>query len=104
MIGPGSSKKRTKYTPSVVVLALIFPSHHKLSSPLYQKWAPLGTTVALQRLSHSARRFLEPEPDAQQGATIRHDASQPPVGPGLGGLLSAKSFPFPHHFTREGGL
>ena len=42
LIGPGSSKKRTKYTPFVVVLALIFPSHHKPSSPLYQKWAPLG--------------------------------------------------------------
>ena len=47
MIGPGSSKKRTKYTPFVVVLALIFPSHHKPSSPFYQKWAQVGSTVVL---------------------------------------------------------
>ena len=47
MIGLGSSKKRTKYTPFVVVLALIFPSNHKPSSPLYQKWVPLGSTVVL---------------------------------------------------------
>ena len=46
-MGPGSSKKRTNYTPVVVVLALIFPSHHKPSPPLYQKWAPLGSTAVL---------------------------------------------------------
>ena len=33
--------------PLVVVRALIFLSQHKLSSALYQKWAPLGNTVVL---------------------------------------------------------
>ena len=47
LISPGSSKKRTKYAPFVVLLALIFPSHHKPSSPLYQGWAPLESTVVL---------------------------------------------------------
>ena len=46
LIGPGSSKNRTRYIPSSFVLALIFPSHHNPSSPLYQKWAPLGSTVS----------------------------------------------------------
>ena len=40
MIGPGSSKNRTKYTPSYVVLTLICLSHHNPSSPFYPKWAP----------------------------------------------------------------
>ena len=47
MIGPGSSKKRTRYTSSSVVLALIFPSHHKPSSPLYQKGSLGEHCVAL---------------------------------------------------------
>ena len=47
LIGLGSSTKRTKYSSTVVVLALNFPSHHKPSSPLYQEWAPFGSTVAL---------------------------------------------------------
>ena len=46
-MGPGSSKNHTKYTPFVVVLALIFPSHDKPSSPLYHKWTLLGSNVAL---------------------------------------------------------
>ena len=33
LIGPGASEKRTRYTLSSVVLALIFPSHHNPSSP-----------------------------------------------------------------------
>ena len=35
MIGPGSSINRTEYTPSVVVLTLIIPSHHRPWSPLH---------------------------------------------------------------------
>ena len=31
------------------MLALIFLSHHKPSSPLYQTWAQLGSTVMLKR-------------------------------------------------------
>ena len=33
----GSSKNLTRYTPSPVVLALVFPRHHNPSSPLHQK-------------------------------------------------------------------
>ena len=40
--GPGSSKQRTRYAPSVALLALIFPSHHKPSSPLYPKVGSFG--------------------------------------------------------------
>ena len=40
--------------PSVDVVALIFPSHHRPSSPLYQKWAPFGSTVLQYRRSQSA--------------------------------------------------
>ena len=46
LIGHGSSKNRTRYNPSSVVLVLIFPSHHNPSSPLYQKWALLGSTIS----------------------------------------------------------
>ena len=49
-----SSKSSTKYTPSTVVLALVFPSHHKPLSPLHQKWATLGSTVALYLQNYSA--------------------------------------------------
>ena len=44
---PRVIQNRTKYTSSVVVLALIFPSHHNSSLPLHQKRAPLGNAVAL---------------------------------------------------------
>ena len=47
ILGPGSSRKRTKCSQLVVVRALIFPRHHKPSSALCQKRAPLGNTVAL---------------------------------------------------------
>ena len=46
LIGRGSSKNRARYTLSSVVFALIFPSHHNPSSPLYQTWAPVGSTVS----------------------------------------------------------
>ena len=39
-------QKRTRYTLSSVVLALIFLSHHNPSSPLCQTRAALGSTVS----------------------------------------------------------
>ena len=69
VVGSGSSKKRTKYTPFSVVLALIFPSHHKPSSPLYQKRASMGSTVVLQRLSHSAQG-TQPYPCAKNRSPL----------------------------------
>ena len=47
-------KSNQKYAPSVGVIALIFLSHHRPSSPLYQKRTPLGSTVSQYRRSQSA--------------------------------------------------
>ena len=60
MIGPGSSKNRTRYTPSSVVLARILPIHHNPSSPLCQEWAPFGSTVSV---SYTHLRAHETEAD-----------------------------------------
>ena len=56
---------------------------------------PLACTCRLPR--YVQRRFLEPEPLTRQRASLRLDAPRPPVGPGLGDLLSDESYSFPRH-------
>ena len=55
----------------MVALALIFPSHHKPSSPLYQEWAPLGSTVELYRRSYSARGTQPHSGDRKRSPLLR---------------------------------
>ena len=70
----GSSKNPTQSTPFVVVLALIFPSHHKPFTPLHQselRWdapwrccsgANLRVECSRSRTPRNARRYCEKVP------------------------------------------
>ena len=59
--------------------------------PPHQTPLPLPLRFSLSHAKPCRTMVPRAEPDAQQGSRVRHDASQPSVGPSLGELLSIAS-------------